>query len=139
MPVMRNPQFYFKEGFCWNNLLNPNARLLKVKLKQASVNDVGSMSLISNTKLPNSFFVSLLNSNLLFDYYREFINCTVNIQINDLRQIPIIIPTKEQLEQICELFNNIYAEKQTSIDNSIILNLENKMDELVKTLYSIDV
>lgn len=37
-----------KEGFCWNNLLNPNARLLKVKLKGESVNDVGSMSVIGN-------------------------------------------------------------------------------------------
>ena len=102
------------------------------------MNDVGSMSLISNTKLPNAFFVSLLNSNLLFDYYREFINCTVNIQINDLRQIPVVIPTTEQLKQINELFNNIYAEKQVSNDNSLILNLEDKMDILIKNLYSIE-
>ena len=20
MPVVRNPQFYFREGFCWNNI-----------------------------------------------------------------------------------------------------------------------
>ena len=46
MPVVRNPQFYFREGFCWNNVLNPKARLLKAKLKLASVNDVGSMSLM---------------------------------------------------------------------------------------------
>ncbi|AVM54583.1 Eco57I restriction-modification methylase domain-containing protein [Capnocytophaga sp. oral taxon 864] len=29
MPVVRNPQYYFKEGFCWTNVLNPQARLLK--------------------------------------------------------------------------------------------------------------
>ncbi|WP_232755725.1 Eco57I restriction-modification methylase domain-containing protein [Capnocytophaga sputigena] len=38
MPVVRNPQFYFKEGFCWTNVLNPQARLLKTKLKVKSVN-----------------------------------------------------------------------------------------------------
>lgn len=93
MPVVRNPQFYFKEGFCWTNVLNPNARLLKTKLKTKSVNDVGSMSLISVvTAIPNFYFVILLNSELLFGYYREFINVTVNIQINDIRQLPIIIP-----------------------------------------------
>ena len=39
--------YYFKEGFCWTNILNPQARLLKAKLKHKSVNDVGSMSLSS--------------------------------------------------------------------------------------------
>lgn len=72
MPVVRNPQFYFREGFCWNNLLNPNARLLKVKLKGESVNDVGSMSLYTTNILSNKYIVALLNSNILFDYYREF-------------------------------------------------------------------
>jgi len=90
--------FFFREGFCWNNVLNPQAKLLKTKLKQATVNDVGSMSLMSLCALPNMYFVSILNSILAFTYYREFINCTVNIQINDLRQMPIVIPTEEQLQ-----------------------------------------
>ncbi len=76
------------EGFCWNNVLNPEARLLKVKLKGASVNDVGSMSLFPLSNLCTSkYIIALLNSNLLFDFYREFINCSVNIQINDITMI----------------------------------------------------
>ncbi|MFC2471740.1 MAG: Eco57I restriction-modification methylase domain-containing protein, partial [Lachnoanaerobaculum gingivalis] len=105
MPVVRNPQFNFKEGFCWNNVLNPKARLLKVKMKSASVNDVGSMSLSTLLEnIPNYYLVCVLNSDFIFDYYREFINCTVNIQINDIRQIPIIIPTKESLKIISKTF-----------------------------------
>ncbi len=89
------------EGFCWNNVLNPKARLLKVKLKQASVNDVGSMSLMPIVKTISPYYIiALLNSNLIFDYYREFINCTVNIQINDIRQVPIKIPSDIQLETL---------------------------------------
>ena len=141
MPVVRNAQFNFREGFCWNNVLNPNARLLKVKLKSATVNDVGSMSLIScYDYLPNSFFVSLLNSNLAFDYYREFINCTVNIQINDLRQIPIVIPTEEQLEAIEKLFEKIYAEKRKAFLSdkpSAYSEQEEMLDKLVASLYLI--
>lgn len=76
------------EGFCWNNILNPNARLLKVKVKASSVNDVGSMSLYPAGNLDSTFFIAALNSNLMFDIYREFINCTVNVQINDLKQLP---------------------------------------------------
>jgi hypothetical protein len=94
--------YFFKEGFCWTNILNPQARLLKTKLKSKTVNDVGSMSLLSVSDLvPNFYIVTLLNSEILFDYYREFINCTVNIQINDIRQLPIIIPRKDQLN-ICD-------------------------------------
>jgi len=96
---------YNYEGFCWNNVLNPKARLLKARLKNKSINDVGSMSLCSLVEnLPNNYFVSILNSNLIFDYYREFINCTVNIQINDIRQLPIIIPNESQCREIENIF-----------------------------------
>ena len=97
------------------------------------------MSLISlHNNLPNSFFVSVLNSNLIFDYYREFINCTVNIQINDLRQIPIIIPTEKQLHEILELFENIYELKRNDISKSTqIAELEKLLDVCISNLYAI--
>ena len=96
-----NLQSSIIEGFCWNNVLNPEARLLKVKLKGSSVNDVGSMSLFPLSNLCSSkYIIALLNSNLLFDFYREFINCSVNIQINDIRQVPIIIPSALQLDNV---------------------------------------
>ena len=134
-------QFFFREGFCWNNVLNPNARLLKTKLKQATVNDVGSMSLMSVSYLPNAFFVSLLNSNFLFDYYRQFINCTVNIQINDLRQIPIIIPTENELNEFLDLFYKIYSIKKESGSDepNSLKDYEKQLDNLVNSLYSVDI
>lgn len=136
MPVVRNPQFYFREGFCWNNLLNPNARLLKVKLKGESVNDVGSMSLYAIDPLSNKFIVALLNSNVLFDYYREFINCSVNIQINDIKQLPIIIPTKEFASLIESLADKAIKKKQKLVDNDLAF-IEEEIEDLIKTLYSI--
>jgi hypothetical protein len=138
--------FYFREGFCWTNILNPQARLLKAKMKIKSVNDVGSMSLSSIVDfLPNYYFIILLNSELLFDYYREYINCTVNIQINDIRQLPIVIPTNEQLDtcgslfqRIIELkkkmFNNIFQE--TSIEEELS-KIELKLNDFVCELYSV--
>ena len=146
MPVVRNPQFNFKEGFCWNNVLNPNARLLKAKMKSASVNDVGSMSLSSlGNAIPNYYLVSLLNSEFLFDYYREFINCTVNIQINDIRQIPVIIPTKEQLAELKPLFDRAVLLKKSvaknlATDSDIAVELEQierKIDMFVAELYGV--
>ena len=141
MPVVRNPQYYFKEGFCWTNILNPQARLLKVKRKEKSVNDVGGMSLSSIVNLvPNNLIIALLNSEFLFDYYREFINVTVNIQINDVRQLPIMIPEQVELLKFNMLFDDIVEVKnQEHLDMSVrnlkILDLESKLNKLVINLY----
>ena len=137
--------FFFREGFCWNNVLNPRARLLKVKLKQASVNDVGSMSLMPILKfVPSRYIIALLNSNLIFDYYREFVNCTVNVQINDLRQIPIIIPNNQMLNEINELIDKAIAIKksasqsdETDSFDKTIAYIELKIDKIVEQLYLI--
>lgn len=124
--------------------MNPLARLLKVKMKTASVNDVGSMSLSTiYPQTPNYYFISLLNSDLLFDYYRDFLNCTVNVQINDIRQMPILIPNPKQLDDIKAVFSRLYklkkdqytlysAECQSEIDK-----LEMQMNVLVNELYSV--
>ena len=126
----------FEEGFCWNNLLNPNARLLKVKLKGESVNDVGSMSLYTTNILSNKYIVALLNSNILFDYYREFINCSVNVQINDIKQLPIIIPTKSLASSI-ELWADKAIKKKQESANENLEPIEVEIEDLIKILYSI--
>ena len=116
------------------------ARLLKVKMKSASVNDVGSMSLSSLlSSVPNYYIVTLLNSNLLFDYYREYLNCTVNIQINDIRQIPIIIPTSEKLQWIHELFTRAFTIKKNAYEEQALelTQVEAKIDQVVCTLYGV--
>ena len=146
MPVVRNPQFNFKEGFCWNNILNPNARLLKAKMKSASVNDVGSMSLTTLIEeIPNYYFVSILNSEVIFNYYREFINCTVNIQINDIRQVPVVIPSDKDLEKLQPLFKKAVELKKTvainfateeNISNEI-QKIESEINNIVEQLYGI--
>ena len=146
MPVVRNPQFYFREGFCWNNVLNPKARLLKAKLKLASVNDVGSMSLMPILpELSSKFIIGLLNSNLIFDYYRDFVNCTVNIQINDIRQIPIVMPQREELKAFKSLVDKAISIKKSALEigpetdciDTDLLLIENEIENAVLSLYRI--
>lgn len=101
------------------------------------------MSLYTQTALPNLYFVALLNSRLLFDYQRDFINTTVNLQINDFRQFPIIIPSKEQLAEFEAIFDTAYkAQKdkfECGIDSTEILkSLQPKLNELVYKLYGLD-
>lgn len=89
--------------------------------------------------VPNYYLVTLLNSNLLFDYYREYVNCTVNVQINDIRQLPIIIPNDSELENIQSLFSQAYSIKKENPDSTpeVLIVVEEQMDKVVNALYSI--
>ena len=109
-------------------------------MKAPSVNDVGSMSLCTLVSfVPNCYIVSLLNSDLLFDYYREFLNCTVNIQINDIRQMPIVIPSKSEVDVVYELFHRAYSIKQSNSEmfSNELQEIEKRIDLKVKELYRI--
>jgi hypothetical protein len=136
--------FYFKEGFCWTNVLNPHAKDIKCKLKGKTINDVGSMSLYSLFEyIENYYLICLLNSKILFNYYRNFINNTVNIQINDIRQIPIIIPEKKDLLVLSKLFNSAKILKIKQFNNefseSEIIDLfepiQKNLNQIVENLY----
>ena len=115
-------------------------------MKSASVNDVGSMALSSVLEnIPNYYIVCILNSEFIFDYYREFINCTVNIQINDIRQLPIIIPTKENLKILFKKFEKAISLK-TTVAKSIateqdifqdISEIEEEINKFINNLYKI--
>lgn len=89
--------FYFREGFCW---IDVNSTYLKARIKENGVFDVLSMSLFSMTKIPDWFFVSLINSEFISLYVDSFINNTSHFQINDARQLPIVIPNEEILLNI---------------------------------------
>lgn len=104
------------------------------------------MSLLSvKSDISNKFIIGLLNSSLIFDYYREFVNCTVNIQINDIRQIPIIIPDTEDAKLLEVLVNKAIrikksaSEKDTDADSFDfdLLLIEQEIDNKVLSLYRI--
>lgn len=97
MPVVRNPQFYFREGFCW---IDVNSTYLKDRIKGVGVFDVLSMSLFTQTQIPDSHFVAIINSELISLYVDNFINNTSHFQINDARQLPIVFPSDETLTKL---------------------------------------
>ena len=142
MPVVRNPQFYFREGFCWNNVSTPKnekSMYIKCRLKEKSVNDVASMSLYIINKndnlIQNYYLISLLNSRFLFNFLKIFINESVNLQINDIRQLPIIIPTSEQLKFFENIFNQaVSIQKEKFAENINKQEAEENLDKIQKEL-----
>lgn len=143
MPVVRNPQYYFKEGFCYSDI---NTTFLKCRLKLKTINDVKSMSLYSLIDyIPAYYFVCVINSFFISLYVDNFVNNTQTFQINDSRQLPLIIPTEEQLKSFRSLFNMALQIKKQRLNNFIskdneelqLSEIQNKLDKMVNVLYGI--
>ena len=92
------------------------------------------------------YIVCLLNSMFLFKYQRTFVNNTVNLQLNDFKQLPIIIPTETQLKFFEDLFDNAYSTKIDYYENNItkeehdekLDEIQIVLDEAVNKLYGIE-
>ena len=135
MPVVRNPQYYFKEGFCYSDI---NTTFLKCRIKLKTINDVKSMSLYSLTnRIPAFYFVCLINSNFISFYVDEFVNNTQTFQINDARQLPIIIPNKDTLDKFEKLFKQAIQIKKGYLNEVELDNIQQEIDILVNELYTI--
>ena len=125
--------FYFKEGFCWSDI---NTVFLKCRKKQKSINDVKSMSLYTLTeKVPEYYIISIINSNFISYYVDSFINKTQSFQINDARQLPIIIPSEETLLKFESLFKSAVDTKLAQFQNQISVNeIENRLNDIQKKI-----
>ena len=143
MPVVRNPQFYFKEGFCWSDI---NTTFLKCRKKQKSINDVKSMSLYSLTSyMPEYYIVCIINSSFMSFYVDDFVNNTQTFQINDARQLPIIIPSVEQISEFKKLFDFATRIKKEQLISKIpenevdekLTEIQNVLDKMIRKLYCI--
>ena len=120
---------------------------LKFRLSTAGVYDVGGMSLhsIIDEIISNKYIVCLGNSDLMSRYTESFVNFTVNFQINDARQIPVIIPSVKQLNEFGKLFDIATKTKKAQLTNQISVNdaseklneIQEKLDRMIAELYGI--
>jgi hypothetical protein len=134
MPVVRNPQFYFREGFCWSDI---HTKFIKCRKKERGIHDVKSMSLFSldENKYPDFYFVTIINSTLVSEYVEAFIKNTQTFQINDARQLPIIIPTLEQLKEFERIFDRAKRVQEEKFSGKISeKEAEEKLNEIQKEL-----
>jgi len=74
---------------------------------------------------------------------KTFINNTVNVQINDVRKIPVIIPKHKELNMFESLFDDAFSARVDSInkkissdkEKEILSAIQNKLNDLVNKLY----
>ena len=136
MPVVRNPQFYFREGFCWSDI---NTTFLKCRKKIKSINDVKSMSLYGMCKcVPESYIICIINSSFMSYYVNDFVNNTQTFQINDARQLPIIVPSAAQIRIFEKIFEKAIGIKVLGYKNNGLDLIQQELDAQVYGLYSIN-
>jgi hypothetical protein len=108
--------------------------------------DVNAMSMfITNNLISEKYLVCLLNSYTIFLYKRNFINNTSAFQINDARQLPIVIPTSTQLAKFESLFDRAVEVKKAQYSNALtneelnsnLKDIQIELDDMTATLYGI--
>ena len=134
--------FYFREGFCW---IDVNSTYLKARLKGNGVFDVLSMTLFTMTQIPDWYYVSIINSELISLYVDNFINNTSHFQINDARQLPIVVPSEVVLTSCKAIVDNAIAVKKRLFKGEIspetadhlLTELQLRLDGNIIDLYMI--
>lgn len=97
------------------------------------------------TDFPDWYYVSLINSEFISLYVDNFINNTSHFQINDARQLPIIIPTTQELEIFREISEASIVTKKEIFSFKIPFDIgeeylsakQAELDQAVLNLYSI--
>ena len=144
MPVVRNSNFYFREGFCWTDI---HTTYIKSRLKENGIYDVKSMSLFSLSNIaPDWYIVCLLNSRYISEYIDDFINNTQTFQINDARVLPIIIPSTTQLEILKKIFDKAISIKKSYFNKEIsekimeteLIYVQNELDKEIFKIYEVN-
>lgn len=130
--------YFFKEGFCWSDI---NTTYLKCRAKQKSINDVKSMSLYGlSDQVPEYYIISIINSKFMSQYVDDFVNNTQTFQINDARQLPIVVPSPAKLQELLPLFQKAVLIKKSGNtsqeDNARALELiEDNIEDIIREIY----
>ena len=118
---------------------------VKCRYKEKSINDVASMSLYPMSDIPSYYFISIIVSSFFYKYLKAFINSTVNLQINDFRMFPIIIPTPEQLQKCKSIFEKAVTIRKAVIEGTLskiesekeLNEIQQQVEVMGNTLYAV--
>jgi hypothetical protein len=128
--LWQNSQFYFREGFCWNDIHTVS---IKARLKEKTVHDVVGMSLFPLIdKITAKYIICILNSTFASWFSHEFLNNTSHFQINDARCLPIIVPSNEQLQIFENIFDMAFEVQNNKFNKQITEEEANTRLEIIQ-------
>ena len=92
--VIRNPDWYFKEGNSWGMISSSKFSMRYMKTGYVFTN--AGLASIADNHDDNIFVLSLMNSSVA-DYVLKFLAPTLNYSNGDLGRMPILLPPKMHL------------------------------------------
>jgi len=117
--VVKNEQFYFKPGLCFS-FIN-KSRLAVRRLPAGCIFDVASSAIFADQG-KEDFLFGYLNSTFA-SAVMSCLNPTINVQVGDVRRLPLPDISSEKAHGIARLANQCYAIKQqlvTCLNSSFI-------------------
>lgn len=117
MPVVRNAALYFTSGVTYS--LHGNHVPVKARLQISCVFDAGGSRLTPPKKLLSTeAFLSVLNSNVFSFFLKKFIKHNQDVEINDLRMMPLVMPSKAQAKRLETLASLALRAKRHELDDT---------------------
>jgi len=135
-------EYYFRGGVTFGRT---SGNILKPKVASGSIFDTETPLLVSlECRITSKYLAAILNSELSLSILNNFVNHTVHIQLNDLRLLPIIIPTESQRKQVEVLVDKAiqiqkrrYATKDEEEKTNLWENLQKIQKEIDKKVEEI--
>lgn len=97
------------------------------------------MSIFGASKcISEDYLMVLINSTFISHYVDDFVNNTQTFQINDARQLPVIIPTNEHLTYARQLVVEAIHCKINSDDcDEQLQNIQKRVDDFILSIYNL--
>ncbi|MDX9792291.1 MAG: hypothetical protein RBU24_02205 [Kiritimatiellia bacterium] len=136
MPVIRNAKLYMTTGVTWTAVANHVA--LKARFQEPCIFDADSMRLTPMAgTMPAETFVAILNSDVFSFFKMRFIQHTQKWEIGNLRQMPLVMPSKTQQKALAELATLAMSAKRHEFEGTSPANeLVSRVREVGEALRS---
>lgn len=146
--LIRNKRYYFEEGIFISR--GGTGKPVIRYSPPAAVDSSGGIYIPTYDQVSAKFLNGLLNSSFIQHLINCFINGTVNTQIQDMRLVPIVIPTDEQLTRMERLVDEAISIRVSELNaestvaeldttdvgsSRTIADIEADIDELVSDIY----
>lgn len=118
--------YYPTTGFGWVDYFTDQLKGFCVNIGPYSKNVIKMHSFCPLAS--DKYIIALLNSDFIALFVKGLITITHTLQINDGRLIPIVIPTKQQHDDICSVVDRIMAGENEK-------DCMRELNELVRYIY----
>lgn len=107
-------------------------------INNAVVDSSGVVLVPTTEHTPAKYLLAILNSEVTKYVLYHFINGTLNVQVSDMRVIPVPIPTADQLNAVIDGVDEAIA-VQTGESDRTLHEVQKEIDEEIADIYGLEV